>query len=842
MDVINPFRTTGWKKAAGVNCTILVLLSAALIALSGIALSHGAQTALFFYSGDCNSGNATIINFALHLLINVVSTLVVSSPIQFEILLRPPKDSTVLASSNFFMQVLNSPSRDEINRAHSRGFWLDIGVSSIRNTLNLSKFKSWCWVMLALSSIPIHLLFNSTIFRTDYRAGDFHLTIATENFTKGGTYFPPGASLQFPGLDSHVSNWRVTDDCFWGLWDHYDGFDCGPFVNCSEYYDKESPSQRKLSALAIQAGKWKRLNTNECRKEYASCEGLKEHANVVLVAKKPGGWVRDDMWNLREDQTLFWDKYIPPKQANNLFFDAQCSVRPVTTYNSPPGCSHSCIGVLGGEIALKPNANTQNSGDWSYNFLTGVGEPDLGYKPSTNLAPPEPQPSALDISIDYCLAQPLESTCKVGVSPILLLLVTVFVVVKTSTAILITISLGRSRQVPLVTLGDAISSFITNPDTITIGYCTTGHEEIQKTSKTEKLSHSSVPRPWRGSKKRLAAAIPSSTWIMSYSSIVIGISVTIGLFVTAVRGALQDSCDITKGGFFPSDNSPIITLGFTLTTAVLLANSPQLLLTFCYFTYNNIFTHLQSALEWAQFGNTFTPLRVTDPKGRQLSTYRLQLPYRYSLSLMAFSIFLHWTLANTIFVTVFTGGYYFYDVSLSNASLPPDAAILVGYSPTALLTLMLVAIFLALIPPTWSSIKRLPPNIVIPGCNSLALSAACHVSRLSQNTAKAGASSDATSPPPLASSKPRSGKRSHSQDARYKPLGGNNVDLSMDLKKSDECHLEKLAQRKLRWGVIDMPLEWYTKHGYDPALVGHLGFGTLEGGGVAAPLWDHLYA
>ncbi len=69
--------------------------------------------------------------------------------------------------------------------------------------------------------------------------------------------------------------------------------------------------------------------------------------------------------------------------------------------------------------------------------------------------------------------------------------------------------------------------------------------------------------------------------------------------------------------------------------SVLLANSPQLLLTFCYFTvnlplelshlvmdadrmfvrqYNNIFTHLHSAREWAQFGYGFFPLRVTNPK------------------------------------------------------------------------------------------------------------------------------------------------------------------------------------------------------------------------------------
>ncbi|KAI3319830.1 hypothetical protein HD806DRAFT_547722 [Xylariaceae sp. AK1471] len=697
MDAINPFKTTGWKKAAKVNCMILVLLSVAMIILSSIALFHGAQTAIFLYSGDCISGKATAINLALHLVINVVSTLV----------------------------ALNSPSRDEIDQAHSRGLWLDIGVSSIRNTLKLPS-------VLALSSIPIHLLFNSTVFKTDYRGG---------------------ASLQFLGMSLHsLIGSKASDHCssILGPWAY------GFLVNSSEYHGDSSLALRELSALATEAGEWKRLNINECRQEYASCKGLKEYSNVILVAEKPGGWVRGDMWDLGEDETRFWDKHIPQNRPTIYFSTLRCS-------------------------------------------------------PSMHFALSEPQPSALDISVAYCLAQPLASTCKVDVSPILLLLVTIFVVLKTSTATFITISLSRPRQVPLITPGDAIASFINSPDTTTHGYCTMGHEGIQKVPKSEIVSHSPIPRPWHGSQKRWAAAIPWSAWVISYLSITIGIGATVGLFAMAVHGALQDSSDITRGGFFPSDNSPVITLPFTLITAVLLANSPQLLLTFSYLAYNNIFTHLQSAIEWAKFGNTFSPLRVTDPKGEQISKYRLQLPYKYSLLLIAFR-------------------YYWYDISLRDASLPPDAAILVGYSPTALLTLMLVAIFLALIPPIWSSIRRLPLNIVVPGCNSLALSAACHVSRLSHDTAKIGAPGDTTSPSSLASSMPRS---------------SSNADSSMrdtQLEKSHQPHLENLAQRKLRWGVIDMPPEWYTEHGYDPALVGHLGFGTLEGGGVAAPLWRHLYA
>lgn len=44
------------------------------------------------------------------------------------------------------------------------------------------------------------------------------------------------------------------------------------------------------------------------------------------------------------------------------------------------------------------------------------------------------------------------------------------------------------------------------------------------------------------------------------------------------------------------------------------ANSPQLLLSFCYLAYNNLFTRLQMAREWALFSEECLPLRVTDPQ------------------------------------------------------------------------------------------------------------------------------------------------------------------------------------------------------------------------------------
>lgn len=91
-------------------------------------------------------------------------------------------------------------------------------------------------------------------------------------------------------------------------------------------------------------------------------------------------------------------------------------------------------------------------------------------------------------------------------------------------------------------------------------------------------------------------------------------------------------------------------------SALIVANSPQLLLSFCYFVYNAFFTRMQVEKEWASYSTRYKPLRVSDPKGDQWASYRLSLPYKYSLPLMALSALLHWLVSNTLFMFVVEGG------------------------------------------------------------------------------------------------------------------------------------------------------------------------------------------
>jgi hypothetical protein len=88
---------------------------------------------------------------------------------------------------------------------------------------------------------------------------------------------------------------------------------------------------------------------------------------------------------------------------------------------------------------------------------------------------------------------------------------------------------------------------------------------------------------------------------------------------------------------------------------VMVVNSFQLGLSIWYLIYNGFLTRLQMAREWARFSTEYRPLRVTKPEGKQVSTYRLQLPYRYSVPLLAVSAFLHWMMSNAFYIFVGQG-------------------------------------------------------------------------------------------------------------------------------------------------------------------------------------------
>lgn len=98
---------------------------------------------------------------------------------------------------------------------------------------------------------------------------------------------------------------------------------------------------------------------------------------------------------------------------------------------------------------------------------------------------------------------------------------------------------------------------------------------------------------------------------------------------------------------------------FNYLEVLLITNSGQLIFSFCYLAINQLFTQLQVEQEWNSYAGSYRPLRVSYPVGDQISTYRLQLPYKYSVPLMITSIMMHWLISRSIYLVAIEGGKVF---------------------------------------------------------------------------------------------------------------------------------------------------------------------------------------
>ncbi|KAK8068242.1 hypothetical protein PG996_007354 [Apiospora saccharicola] len=138
--------------------------------------SATSQTSRLF-TGACDE--AARRNTFLHLAINIAS-------------------SAILASSNFFMQVLVAPTRHEVDKAHARGRWLEIGVQSWHNVRFIPVLNSALWLLLALSTIPLHLIFNSSVIERNAFT-HYGFTMITEAWITEYTNHIP---IFVPGCDA----------------------------------------------------------------------------------------------------------------------------------------------------------------------------------------------------------------------------------------------------------------------------------------------------------------------------------------------------------------------------------------------------------------------------------------------------------------------------------------------------------------------------------------------------------------------------------------------------------------------------------------------------------------
>jgi hypothetical protein len=152
---------------------------------------------------------------------------------------------------------------------------------------------------------------------------------------------------------------------------------------------------------------------------------------------------------------------------------------------------------------------------------------------------------------------------------------------------------------------------------------------------------------------------------------------------------------------------------------VILANTPQVILSALYILYNTLYTSLLSEDEWQRYSYQRRPLRVTAPTGQQRSTYFLSLPYKYSISLMVISSLLHWLVSQSIFLASVT------ILNQNGEPISSDRVATCGVSVIAIIFLLLVwGVILIVVAAI--GLTRFTVRMPLARGSSIIISAACH--------------------------------------------------------------------------------------------------------------------
>ncbi|KIV87479.1 hypothetical protein PV11_03022 [Exophiala sideris] len=612
----------GWKGSSKIalTCAVVVLITNICLTIGIVAAGNKMSEGIYMvYEGSCSLTEEK--DTWVHLALNAIAT-------------------TLLASSNYCMQLLTSPSRREVDKAHAKRRWLDIGIPSIRNLGSLSKKKVVLWWLLGISSIPLHLIYNSVFFSA----------LATNNY-----------SVLYTSPD---------------------------FINGASYNTSAFPDTNDLNVTDIQsnAKQYDVLDNEDCIKAYAK-DFVEARRNVIVVVKDPPA-NQGSLFKVEDNE---FPEVITPK------------------YNAYAW------------VCDNPNVVKQTD---------ACCENEHGFVPCSKITPKllnmANQWSTGGFEVDHCLSEPVQSQCHLHFSLDMMAVVLGFNILKVIGIAYVAFRLGES---PLVNAGDAIQSFLRNPDRTTEGMCLSSHASVVASSK---LGYTAGAMRYDPKQHRFGDAATWKQWTLLltiFTLVLTGTAVCLALGINNFVGdkTIQNAWAVGLGTVRPGN----LVMGWNLpgygnasiAVSTLIANMPQTIFSFLYICYNSLFTVMFMARELSNLsvtaGRGRKTLRVTDPQGEQKSTYFLSLPYKYGIPLLIGSGLLHWLVSQSIFLANIT-------IIPRDGTVPmQDEITTVAYSPIAMLFILFVG-FGLLVFLFATAMRKLPIGMPLIGSNSLAISAACH--------------------------------------------------------------------------------------------------------------------
>ncbi|KAK5424915.1 hypothetical protein LTR83_000506 [Exophiala xenobiotica] len=343
-------------------------------------------------------------------------------------------------------------------------------------------------------------------------------------------------------------------------------------------------------------------------------------------------------------------------------------------------------------------------------------------------------------NVHYCLAESTQEECKLQFSAEIAIAVVVLNFVKLTMMLLtVFVAFDTGNDPPLLTVGDAVASFLEKPDHTTKAVGLVSGSEIRSIeSGSSKYTQIRQPTRYDARRRRWAKAVSARRWLVCLLLYIAGLATAAGYLGTGLNSMLgsKSLSSLWAIGFGTVSGRTLVQNSAvasgkaggagTLIRTALTANIAQLILSLLYFTYNGLFTCMLLANEWDSYAMERKGLRIssTRPRGAQRSKYFLQLPYRFSLPLVLFSLLFHWLVSQSIFVVNITMLDYT-GQSFPGGSNNIGHLLTLGYSPIAIIFSIALGgcLILGLISFGFVPFKTGMP---IAGSCSISISAACH--------------------------------------------------------------------------------------------------------------------
>ncbi|KAK3946005.1 hypothetical protein QBC46DRAFT_370559 [Diplogelasinospora grovesii] len=542
------FMASGWRTGIAMNLVLsfLVLVVGFVCLMVGLARNRSLLTTagqMPIFAGSCST--ASNISWGLHALINVLVVV-------------------LIAGANYTFQILSSPTRSEVDAAHGRKRWLDIGIPSVRNFGHIQWTRSVLAVILLLAALATQIMYNAVI-TTSQPAADYKLVVVTQSFLKG-----------------------------------------------AQFSNDTSNNAAMLSRLDILA--------------------LQDQAS------------RNELVNLTTTQCV--------QQFEGAFETTYSAALLVTNSNSQ---SSSLLQTLSAPTRI-------NSG----------GVVDLS-------------------TVQYCLAQPNTGggqTCSVNLDGPLLGIV---VLLNLLTVLLISAVLfTRWSGEPLVTLGDALRSFLTEPDGMTKGCCLLSKHDVWQGRWGPNQNLGGIGREnckyWVPRDHYWFHTPSSPRWVF----VIFVWAICAGLAAAALAICVHADPNGKLSGFGAASPYTVITVPQYIaggTGVVVLGALPQVLLGVLYLCVNGLLTTYWLSHESSLFALVHKPraLRVSNhPEGEQMTSLYLTLTRPVSWFLVVVFAGMGFAVSQSVFTTTIQGG--------SSASV-----VVFGFSGVGLLSVLAVLVLLAVV-------------------------------------------------------------------------------------------------------------------------------------------------